>query len=223
MLLVEALLQLHRDHQLGELAAPGALVGEEERARDLHRDRARALIVVAGVAQVGPCCADDANEVEAAMLEVALVFGGDDRVDERGRNVVVANRAAFFAKRIEKIGDEFGLDIGGDEIVAAAERPNRADFFAAETDGDRVGGVEIRKPRRDDIDAGAAHRELAERVVVFFGAVADLCQVGREFFGGPGFAVGNALGRRENLRGVLQQMAGQDAHRSSANTSRRST
>src|ERR1700733_5619831 len=209
LLLVEALLQLHSDHQLGELAAPGALVAEEERARDLHRDGARALIVVARVAQIGPRGADDANEVEAAMLEIAFVFGGNDRVDERRRNIVVANGTAFFAKRIEKVSYEFGLDVRGLEIVAAAERLNGADLFAAETDGDRIGGVEIGKPRRDDVDAGAAQRELAERVVVFFGAVADLRQVGREFFGGPGFPVGDALRSGENLRGVLQQVAGQ--------------
>src|SRR5580704_5923299 len=208
LLLVEALLQLHSDHQLGELAAPGALVAEDERARDLHRDGARALIVVTRVAQVGPRGADDANEVEAAVLEIAFVFGGNDRVDERRWDVVVANGTAFLTERIEKVGYEFGLDVGRLEIVAAAERLNRADLFAAETDGDRVGGVEIRQPRRDDIDAGAAQRELAERVVVFFGAVADLRQVGGELFGGPGFAVRNALRRRENLRSVLQQVAG---------------
>ena len=127
--------------------------------------------------KICPGRADDANEVEAAVFEEALIFCRDDGVDQRRRNVVVADGAALFARGVEEIGDEFGLDVSGDEVVAPAERANRSDFLAGESDGDRVRGGEVRELRRDDVNAVAAHGKLAERVVIFFGAIADLRQV----------------------------------------------
>src|SRR5215469_7430372 len=76
LLLCETLLELQRNHGLGEFAAPGALIGEEKGAPHLHGDGASTLVVAAAMAQVGPCRADNAHEVESAMLEEALVFGG---------------------------------------------------------------------------------------------------------------------------------------------------
>jgi hypothetical protein len=59
------------------------------------------VMVLAAVADVGPGGACDADEVETAVPEETLVFGRDDGVDEGWREVVVANRAAFFAGAIE--------------------------------------------------------------------------------------------------------------------------
>jgi len=95
LLFGEALFELEGNHGFGHFAAPGALIAEEESARDLHGDGAGALKVRAGVAQVGPRGTHDAHEIEAAVLEEALVFRGENSVNENAREVVVAHRAAL--------------------------------------------------------------------------------------------------------------------------------
>jgi len=60
---------------------------------------------VGAVAQVVPGCAEDADEVESRMLEEALVLRGEDRVDQDGRNIFVADRAALLSGTVKKIGD----------------------------------------------------------------------------------------------------------------------
>ena len=67
--------------------------------------------MIAAVADVGPGGAGNADEVETAVLEETLVFGGDNGVDQRWWEVVVANRAALFAGAIEKVGDELRLNV----------------------------------------------------------------------------------------------------------------
>src|SRR5439155_2110000 len=73
-LLAEALLELQRNQGLGHLSPPVAVGREEEGPRHLHGDGARALVVLAGVPEVRPRGADDANEIKSAVLEKALVF-----------------------------------------------------------------------------------------------------------------------------------------------------
>src|SRR2546421_9686 len=62
LLLVEALLELDRNHGFGELPPPVAIGRQKERARHLHRNGAGALIVLAAVPHVGPRGPHDADE-----------------------------------------------------------------------------------------------------------------------------------------------------------------
>src|SRR5262249_1186032 len=131
----EALFELEGHQRFGNFAAQGALVGQEEGSRDLHGDGAGALVVIAAMAEIGPGGTSDADEVKAAMLEEALVLGGDDGVDQYGRNVFVTDGATLFAGAVEQIGDGFRLDFGGAHFGAATEGANRADGLAGELHG----------------------------------------------------------------------------------------
>ena len=221
LLFVEALLELHRDHQLGEFAAPGALVGEEKRARDLHRDRAGALVVVAGVAEVGPGRADDADEVEAAVFEEALVFGGDDRVDQVGRDVVVADRAALFASESKRLVMSSGSMSAVTRSLPPPSGRIELIFLPPKVTEIALDGGEIGKLRRGDVDAVASHGELAERVVVFFGAVADLGQIGGRVRRLTRLRRRRCVAARRKFAWCFAADGRKGAHRSSANTSRR--
>ena len=79
----EALLELNRHHGFGNFSPEGALIAQEKRARDLHGDGAGALEMIAGVAQIGPSSAPDAQEVEAAVLKKTFVFRGENGVYEK--------------------------------------------------------------------------------------------------------------------------------------------
>src|SRR5258708_26794341 len=103
-LLGKALLEFEAQHGLGNFAAPIAVGGKEECASHLHGNGAGALQVGA-VAQVVPGCAEDSDEVESRMLEKALIFRGADRVDQDGRNIFVADRAALLSGTVKKIWD----------------------------------------------------------------------------------------------------------------------
>ncbi len=139
LLLGEALLKFQRDHGFGNFSAPGALVGKEEGARYLHGDGAGALVMSAAVAKIGPRGAHNAHDVEAAMLEEALVFRGHDGVNECRGQILIQHRAALFAGAVKQIGDQFRLDFGAAQIGAASERTDGTNGFAGELHAQRVG------------------------------------------------------------------------------------
>jgi hypothetical protein len=70
-----------REHDLGDLAAPGALVGEEVLFDDLLRDGAAALGDAAG-ADVGHERAGHADGIDAEVAAEADVFRGDECVGD---------------------------------------------------------------------------------------------------------------------------------------------
>ncbi len=109
--------------------------------------------MAAAVAQVGPGRARDAHKVEAAMFEKAFVFRGHDRVHQRGRQVLVENRAALFSRAVEKIGDQFRLDFGAAHVGAAGKRPNIANGLAGELNRQAIGAREIGIFRGPNVDA----------------------------------------------------------------------
>ena len=133
LLFREALLELHRHHRFGQFAAPRPLRAKEETPRHLHGQRAGAL-QVRFVAQVGPRRAQNAHGIETGVLEKSLVFRGENRVQERLRNVGVAHRPALFARTIKQIRDQLGLDVRARKLVAAAERPDGTDGLAGKLD-----------------------------------------------------------------------------------------
>src|SRR6266446_5158976 len=95
LLLVEALLKLDGNHGFGQLPAPIALGREEEGARHLHGDGARALVVLAAMPHVGPRRPHDADEVTATMFEETLVLGGKNRVHQHYRQIFISHGRRF--------------------------------------------------------------------------------------------------------------------------------
>ena len=116
VLVLELLGQL----RLADLARVGLLVGDVERADELHRDRRAALLVVA--VEVVDRGADDALVVDAVVLVEALVLDRDGRVAhdlrdvralEREVQLVVldeAERGAVGRVDARVLGDRAGLE-----------------------------------------------------------------------------------------------------------------
>jgi hypothetical protein len=92
LLLAELALQALRDEDLLQLAADGLLLREERAARRLHGDGARALAFAGG--HVDEQRAHDALPVEAVMLEELIVLGGDERVLDDLRYLLVSHGVA---------------------------------------------------------------------------------------------------------------------------------
>src|SRR5258708_32789602 len=107
--------------------------------------------MIAGVAQVRPSGARDAHEVEAAMLEEALVLGGQNGVDEKRGEIVIADRPALLARAVEQIGDELRLDLSVVDRVAPAERTDRTNGLAGKLHIQRIAANEGRQLGRTNV------------------------------------------------------------------------
>jgi hypothetical protein len=101
LLLAEALVELDGDDGLFDLPLPIALGGEEEAARQLHVNRARALRFLAA-ANIRPRRAENADEVEAAVLEESLVFGGKHGLNKLFREIIEALETPLLARGVSK-------------------------------------------------------------------------------------------------------------------------
>src|SRR5216684_1702035 len=163
--------------------------------------------MAAGVAQVSPGGAGDAQEVEAAMLEKALVLRGENGVHEKRGEIVVADGAALLARAVEEIGDELRLDLGVIEGVAAAERADGANGFAVELHVQRIAADEVREFGGANVDRVALYGVLPEGIFIGFRAIPSALQIAGEVFRPDGLANGNVPGSGKDLRGVLQDMA----------------
>ena len=75
---------------------------------------------------VDPGRADDADGVEAGMLEEALIFGGEDGVPQNRRNVVVVHDALFLAVAVVEIGDELRFELVERPLRVVAQRNDAA-------------------------------------------------------------------------------------------------
>ncbi len=82
------LLDLNRENRFLDLSRPPLLVLEEQLARQLLRQRAGAR-GLAALHQVLHGGEDDVGDAEAEVLEERIVLGGEDRVPEGRRNVLV--------------------------------------------------------------------------------------------------------------------------------------
>src|SRR5439155_26755863 len=145
---------------------------------------------VRSVAQVIPCGSEDSNEVESRVLEEAFVFRRKNRVDQRRRQIFVAHGAAFFARAVKEVGDEFGLDIGRAEFRSAVQWTDGLDGLARELHGDRVATGKIGKLRGANVNGIALNGVLPERIVIGRRAVTYALKVLRQVVGTPDLACG---------------------------------
>ena len=149
LVLGEVVLDLHRQHRLGQFARHGLFIRQEEIARHLHGDGGGAFLDAPGQ-QVRTCRAQHAEGIDAAVRVKALVLGGDDRLLHVFRNFVDSNEgAALFAEFADQ-GAVRGVDaqrqfgfvvcerleggqLGIDQCCCQA-RQRRADHGEAECD-----------------------------------------------------------------------------------------
>ena len=117
------MLQLHRDEHFGRLTLPGAGKCEEHVARKLHGERGGALFHAATL-QIDVGGAQDADGIETGVGEKPLVFGRQNRVAQRGRNILVADDALFFPVAVVKVGDQFRFQFIQGPAAVVAEGNN---------------------------------------------------------------------------------------------------
>src|SRR5215470_1697135 len=208
LLFAKALLELQRNEGLGQLPAPVAVRGKEESPRHLHGNRAGSLIVFAGVLDITPRCASDANEIKSAVLEKAFVFRRKDGVHEHYREVIVAYRAPLFARAVEQIGDQLRLDFRCVKFGPALQRADAANALPAELHGQRVLPAEVGKLGWPDVHRITVYGVLAERVGIALRPVTDACQIIHQVVRSPCLRRRNVFRRGENLCGVLKDSFG---------------
>src|SRR5208282_5248979 len=103
-----------------------------------------------------------------------------------------AHRATFFARAVEKIGDQFWLNVRGAHLRPAPEGPNPVNGLPGKLHGEGVRFPEVGEARWTDIHGVAFHRELAGGIFILLRAVAYAREVGGQVFGPPVLADGDA-------------------------------
>ena len=104
-------------------------------------------------AQVGPRRAQQPAGVEPAVLEEAVVLGGQHRVDQHQRHLGQPHRAMVLAGPVVGAGEDLGLQRGGADVVAVARHPR--DAIVARLDAHALGRP-ARPAAQVDLP-GAAH------------------------------------------------------------------
>ena len=121
--LAEARLDLARQDHLSDLAAEAALGAEQHLLHELHRDRARAFLDLAG-AQVDPGGPDDGPVVDPRVLEEVLVLGGHEGeagvLGDLGEGRDVAPLVVVLADREAVAVDDHARE-GRSEVLDALE------------------------------------------------------------------------------------------------------
>ena len=165
--------------------------------------------MLAGVADVRPRRAGDANEIKSAVLEEAFVFRRKDGIHQHDRKVFIPHRPPLFARAVKKIGDQFRLDFRRVHFRPALERPDAANALPPEFHGQRVLAPKIGQLRRPDIHRVPLHGVLPQRIWVGLRPVAHARQIIGQLVRSPRLRRGNVFGSGENLCGVLQDVSRQ--------------
>src|ERR1039458_9650252 len=99
-----------RHHRFLELALVASLAGQEEILYHPLGERRAALAHVPRD-KIDVRGLDGADEVNAVMLVKAMVFGGQDGIKHRGRNLAQAHEAALLPFAFEDAADELGFQL----------------------------------------------------------------------------------------------------------------
>src|SRR5206468_468025 len=113
---------------------------------------------------VDVCGLYDADRVEAGVLKEALILGGDNRMNEHRRDLIISDETAFFPVLIEQVRDQFGLEIVLGEVCVVRQRDNPRDLALIEFD-DSIFTFEVRVVARIDIDFFGPERIMPHPIV----------------------------------------------------------
>ena len=104
---------------LAQLARIRALRSEKESPRQLLRERGGAFLVAVQVEEIVSKCAEDAPEINPAVLKEPPVFDGDDGLNQVGWNLVVIEQPALGAICVfAQAGDEQRLELVAGERLS---------------------------------------------------------------------------------------------------------
>ena len=141
--------------------------------------------MLAGMPQISPRRAGNADEVETPVFEEALVLGRKNCIHEHRRQIFVPHRAPLLAGAVEKVGNQFRFDLCTIKFRAAGKRSDRSNGLPAELYCQGIIPREIGKLRRPDINRAALHRELAEGVRILFRAIPHAGEITGQILGAP--------------------------------------
>ena len=207
LLLGKAALEFEGHHGFGNLAPPSAVRTEKEATGHLHGNGAAALHA-RPMAQVGPGGAEDADRINAGMLEEAPVLDRQHGVSQHFGDVVEIDGAAFLTGVIEQAGEHFRLDFGGIQQRAAIHRMNILNFLAAEGNDNSVLPAKIRFAGRTDFNFIAVENVAPRSAGDIQFAVAGSLQVIRKLFDGEVLAGGDFHRSGVDAGGGLLDMPG---------------
>ncbi len=159
-----------RHHRFLELALVASLAAQEEVLHQLLGERRAALAHVPR-GKIDIRGLDDADQVNAVMLVKAMVLGGQDRIDHRGRNLAQAHQPALLPFAFEDAADEFGFQLDREDRFMGHRIPHRLDRISLKSQLDEFAAevaVRIRETMQKDVELAALAIEavLAARVDV---------------------------------------------------------
>ena len=149
-----------RHQDLLDLAPPVALAGQEKILHQLL-GQGRAALAHAMRGEVHPGGFDDTDQVDAVMLVEAMVLGGEDRVDQRGRNLRKRYQAALLPATLENSAYQLRLELGREQRLAIERVAHREHRVA------RPQGHFDRFAREVGIGIGEAVQENGQPMLVF--------------------------------------------------------
>src|SRR5208282_532300 len=196
-----------RHHRFLELAPVASLAGQEEVLHQLLGE-CRAALAHVPRGKINPAGLDGADQVNAVMLVKAMVFGGQDRIDQRGRNLAQAHQPALLPFAFEDAADEFGFQLDREDRFMDHRIPHRLDRISVKSQLDEFTAevaVRIREAMQKDVELATL---AIEAVLAARGDVARID--------------GMVIQARETLEEteVLQILAGVNEHRVGINSRR---
>ena len=129
-----------RNAHFGQLALHGTVLRQKEVLHQLLGDRAAALNGSPSQ-HVGPTGPQDAPEVDAVMLEKALILGRQHGFHEQGRHVVELDDPAFFDGPRVQPGDDLGLGFDDGEFGLVIEVHQPLDPIPGHRHADPLGAA----------------------------------------------------------------------------------
>jgi hypothetical protein len=117
LVLLVAALDEERHDGLLHLAAKGPFLAEEEVLDELLRER-RAALDDAAAAHVGRGGAQDADRIDAVVVEEAAILDDEDRARQQRRQRVEVHLAPRLPRRVEEAAHDLRLELQREQLLA---------------------------------------------------------------------------------------------------------
>ena len=144
--------------RLVQLAHERALGIEQAVLHELLGDRAAALGHAAG-AEVHPRRAHQPPQIDAGVVEEAMILGGQDRLQQAEGHVAQPHRAVVLTRPIAGARQHLGLEGGGPDVALVARDAD--DAVVAHLDAHALGAAQPRQSAQVDLPVALGAVELA--------------------------------------------------------------